>query len=154
MKKPWAVVLVVIAMACGKDDPAPSYAFKAQIAAGKIENVSWTFVEGKAEDNGDDLSIDLMLEQTEAPCDIFGLGEGDMVFFTIPDAVGLYELSISSNNSQTATLFDEDDFVNVIAVKGAIEILTITATEVTGRVDLQSDNENYINGNFTVTLCP
>ena len=152
MKKLW-VVFAVVAIGCGKDDPKPSYEFKNQTASGKIEGVAWTFVEGRAEDNGDNISIDLMLEQSEAPCEIFGFGEGDVVFFTIPNAVGLYKLQMGAN-SQTATLFDEDDFLNVIAVDGAIEILTITTTEVTGRLDVRSDSNNFINGNFTVTLCP
>jgi hypothetical protein len=98
-----------------------------------------------------------MLDQIEAPCEIFGFGEGDMVFFTVPNAVGLYKLKFSfsgGTDNQTATLFDTEETLNVIATEGAIEILTITTAEVTGRLDVRSDANNYINGNFTVTLCP
>jgi hypothetical protein len=152
MKKIFLLFIVVM-IGCGKDDPQPTYKFKDQTAAGEIENVAWVFVEGKAEVNGEELSIDLMLDQIEAPCDIFGFPEGDFVFFTVPSSVGLYKLSFGSN-SQTATLLESDEFVNIIISEGAIEILTITETEVTGRLDLRFDNTNYINGNFTVDLCP
>lgn len=157
MKKLWVVVLLAIALGCGKDDPKPSYKFKNQTATGKIEGVSWTFVEGKAEDDGDNFSIELMLDQTDSPCDVFAFPDGDLVMFTIPNVVGLYKLKFSlsgGSDLRTATLFDSEETLNIIATEGAIEILTITASEVTGRLDVRSDDNNYINGNFTVSLCP
>jgi hypothetical protein len=150
------LLFIVILIGCGKDDPQPSYNFKDQTAAGEIEGVSWSFAEGTASDNGVELSIDLMLDQPDAPCDVF-IPDGDEVFFSIPNAVGLYKLKFSFKSgavNQTATLFDEEETLNVICSEGAIEILMITDTEVTGRLDIRSDKDNYINGNFTVALCP
>jgi hypothetical protein len=150
------ILLAILTMGCDKDDPKPAYEFKNQTATGEIEGESWVFVEGKAEDAGENLSFDLMLDQAEAPCDIFGFPEGDVVFFTIPNAVGLYKLKFSLSGGTdilTATLFDVEGTLNVVATEGAIEILSITDTQVTGRLDIRSDEDNYINGNFTVTLC-
>lgn len=77
------------------------------------------------------------------------------MFFTVPNEVGLYKLSfdLGSFSGQTVTLFDQQTVLNTIATTGAIEILTITDTEVTGRVDARADKDNFVNGNFTVSFC-
>ena len=55
--------------------------------------------------------------------------------------------------SRTVTLFDDEEVMNVIATEGAVEITSVTDTHVTGRIDARADEDNFINGNFTVPLC-
>lgn len=149
---------LVLLLACGDDeDPKSSYSFKDQDVSGEIEGDSWTYADGYVEESEFDgeevLDITLTLEQDGSVCDIFT--EGDRVFFFVPKAVGVYKLSFDLNSfdGQTVTLFDEEETLNTIATEGAIEILSISETEVTGRIDARSDGNNHVNGNFTVSFC-
>ena len=38
--------------------------------------------------------------------------------------------------------------------EGAIEILTVSETEVTGRMDARFNNANFVDGNLTVSYRP
>jgi len=87
-------------------------------------------------------------------CDGFNFEKPDSsIIFSIPMAVGLYELGV--NYSLT---FNDASVVNevnaVIALCGAIEITEVTATSVTGKLDAYGDDDSILNGNFTVELCP
>lgn len=78
-------------------------------------------------------------------------------FFDVQAAPGLYPLKWdmgSPSDIQTVTLLEVDGFVNHIATEGAIEILIITDTAITGRIDAHLDGDNTVNGNFTVDICP
>lgn len=154
-----ALVLTLL-LACSDDDEKKSsYAFKDQDLAGEIEGDSWTYEDGFVEEGTFDgeeiLDINLFLAQEDPACETFQR-EGDEVFFFVPNAVGLYKLSFDLNafDGQTVTLLDDEETLNVIATEGAIEILTITETEVTGRIDARADGQNFVNGNFTVSFCP
>lgn len=151
--------LLLLALAsCGDDDNGPSYEFKNQNLQGEINGQEWSFVDGTAEVSVFDdtqLSIDLGAVELDDPCNSFGLS-GLSVFFSVDNEVGLTELSFSfDEDGQTVTLYDPDGSQNFIASAGAIEILTITETEVTGRLDARYEGEdgNSVNGNFSVTFC-
>lgn len=157
------VLLTCLTLACSDDDEkGNSYSFKDRDLQGEIEGDSWTYADGYVEtmtvDGEESLSVNLMLVQESAACAVFP--EGDQVFFFVPNAVGLYKLSfdLGSFDGQVVTLYDDDNggpnATNIIATTGAIEILTITDTEVTGRIDARYDKDNYVNGNFTVSFCP
>ncbi|MBL7833825.1 MAG: hypothetical protein JNK18_07720 [Cyclobacteriaceae bacterium] len=157
---PLFVLLTCLTLACSDDDEkGSSYSFKEQDLQGEIEGGRWTYADGYVEtttlEGVESLSVNLMLTQTSGACETFSI-EGDQVFFTVPNEVGLYKLSfnLGSFSGQTVTLFDTETVLNTIATKGAIEILTITDTEVTGRIDARADKDNFVNGNFTVSFCP
>lgn len=155
------VFVALLMLACSDDDAEKSgYAFKDQDLSGKIEGESWTYADGFAEtsifEDEEILNIDLFLAQANPACEV-EQREGDAVFFFVPNAVGVYHLSfdLGSFDGQVVTLLDDVDIpFNTIATKGAIEILTITDTEVTGRIDARADGDNYVNGNFRVSFCP
>lgn len=159
MKK--SVLLFTLAAfiaSCGDDDEKPSYNFKNQNVAGKIGNVTWQFGDGYAEriGIGDDteLHINLFTAVEGRGCDLSP--SGDEVLFAVPHTVGVHRLHFDVNdweNSIAVTLFEEATFKNNTATEGAIEILSITDTEVVGRIDAFKDDKNAINGNFTVTIC-
>ncbi|MEO9966057.1 MAG: hypothetical protein ABJF11_09725 [Reichenbachiella sp.] len=152
--------LIIINFSCSDDDDdgGPAYEFTNQNLQGQINGKSWSFVEGVAEVSPFDdtkLSIELGAEELESPCDLFALS-GLRVFFSIPHEVALTELNFSlEEGGQTVTLFDPDGTLNIIATEGAVEILTITDTEVTGRIDAREGGggEDGVNGNFSVTYC-
>lgn len=125
---------------------------------GQINGKSWSFVDGSAEISSFDdskISIELGAQELEDPCDIFG-SSGLRVFFSIKNEVALTELNFSFEESgQTVTLFDPEGTLNIIVSTGAVEILSISDTEVSGRIDAryEGDSGDGVNGNFTVTFC-
>jgi hypothetical protein len=56
-------------------------------------------------------------------------------------------------NSVVVNLFEEEGYVNNLASTGAVEILSISETQVSGRIDARIDDESFVNGNFTVNIC-
>lgn len=148
----------LLTLACSDDDEGPAYEFKDQVIQGQINGKPWSFVEGSAEISpfdDSDLSIELGAEDLEDPCDIFG-SSGLRVFFTITNKVGLTELNFSfEEGGQTVTLFDPEGTLNIIATTGAVEILSISNTEVSGRIDAryEGDSGDGVNGSFTVPFC-
>jgi hypothetical protein len=160
MRATFTILVMALLLSCSKSDPPkPVYSFTNQDVAGKIENVAWTYADGFAQTStGTDprLSVNLFLTQSKKGCAVTSSITGDQVFFGLPAKVGLYTLSfnLQGGSSYTATLFQKSTTTNIIASEGAIEILTITATEVTGRMDARSDDKNFVNGNFRVAVCP
>jgi len=147
---------------CGGDDDGPSYNFKNQDLSGEIDDESWTYADGYSElttlEGNEYADITLVLEQTETGCDIGDL-EGNYLFFYVPAEVGVHKLkpvdfSGSFEDNQTVTfLVNEDIPNNIIAQKGAIEVLSITETTITGRMDVRFDDDFFVNGNFEVSRC-
>lgn len=148
-------LVVFASFACGDDEEnGPSYEFKDQTAQGQVEGNNWTFVSGLSEVSFFDeanISFELTSETYEDPCAEFIL-DGVRVLFDAPAEVGIYELSFSENG-HTVTLYNPETQLNSIAVDGAIEIVSITETEVTGRIDAHADSETFVNGDFTVPFC-
>ncbi len=145
-------------LSCGDDDDDDDSGadFINQPIQGMINGNDWEASSGIAGPSPFEegmLSIEISDMEFEDICDEFILG-GLRVLFSIPNEVGTYELDFGT---QTITLFDPDGSLNVIVVDGTVEIQTIDATEggsVTGRIVGESDDENFVNGNFTATYCP
>lgn len=153
--------LSILIFSCGDDDDdGPAYDFKDQTATGSINGKSWTFVSGRADISDGTISIDLSADSDAVPCTTFSF-DGPYIFFYIDNEIGVTELKFDFDdldNSKTATFYDPDegDFgLNIIAVEGAIEILSVSESEVTGRLDIRdgNDNSSSVNGTFTVEIC-
>ncbi len=152
----------LIISSCGSDDDSgPSYEFIDQNLQGTIDGISFNskggFFDEGFEEGTIRMSIYDISEEGDV-CDIFG-SESVFILFTIPETVGLYELSfdLSSFDGQTVTLVNPNGEggipQNNIASTGAVEILTVSETEVTGRMDARLDGDNSVNGNFSVIFC-
>lgn len=146
-----------ILISCGDDDDDDSSSdFINQPIQGMINGNDWQGTSGIAEPSPFEegrLSIEIAESMVEDVCAEFFL-EGLRVLFSVPNEVGTYELDFGN---QTITLFDPDGNVNIVVIDGVVEIQTIDDTEggsVTGRIVGDSDDENFVNGNFTVTYCP
>lgn len=151
------VLVLSLLLACSDDDDKKSsYSFKDQVLSGEIGGDAWTFGDGFVEESEFDdeeiLDFRLFLAHDGSVCSV---PDGDNVIFFVPRAVGLYKLSLNSSfEGQVVNMVEDDDIpINNIATEGAIEILTISETEVTGRIDARMDSDNHINGNFTVSFC-
>ena len=78
--------------------------------------------------------------------------------FILPKKTGLYQLKFDPSdfeNSYVVILFDPDELLNIRAETGAFEIISISETELVGRVDVRVDGEkeSNINGNFIAVFC-
>jgi len=142
------------------DNCIPS--FKSQNASGMFMGEAFTFVDGKAKVSPFDSTQYAFTFYGETPtgdmCDNFNFDlPKKTILFDLPQQVGLYELGFSTSESLT---FNDATVTNQttaeVSLCGAIEILTISTTSITGRlhakVEADSTN-NIINGNFEVMLC-
>lgn len=151
------VFVVTVCASCSESDSKP-YSFKDQDVKGKIAETAWSYTSGKFRYSNDQQFIYITLYPTnDNP--VCSAEELRIVEIAVPAEVGLYKL----NNTDIPGLlvFLRDNGVTIggnpftaIAEKGAVEILSISETGLTGRVDARSSSDNYVNGNFTVTFCP
>ncbi len=153
--------------ACGGDDgddPEPEDTcvpeFASAVATGSFMGTAYTIVEGTAEEDFADANNYRFNLYGEAvmgdPCDGFNFDKPKLsIIFSIPKEVGVYNLGVAAGNTVTfndATVVNE---VNAdIATCGGVEILSVTATEITGRIDAFANSTSDLNGTFTVALCP
>lgn len=153
-------MLSVAAFSCKDDIENSAYNFKDQNLTGKVDNVDWAYQTGYASQDGTSsgsmLYITLVQGHEGEGCS--ASPEGDHVFFTVPNATGLYKLKFDYNNwdaedNQIVTLFDEETTTNYFASEGAVEITSITSTEISGRIDARSEEDTFVNGRFTITIC-
>ncbi len=149
---------ILVCTGCFGDSGGGGYSFTDQDAQGEIAGTVWTYVSGLAEESLSDntkVSIDLYGIDPAGgdPCGLLAFtGANEVILFSVPAQVGVYEIS----SSQTATIYDGSSN-KIVTSGGAIEITsidTMTNNEVTGKVDLDFDGNNYVNGNFTVDYCP
>lgn len=151
----------IVLISCSKDDinKTNSYSFVDQNLQGKIGNTEWDFVAGNVSLNSwdDSYFFKLYAGELEEPCS--GLWDGDYVMFSGAIEPGIYELNWNlsdSENAFTVTLLEDADIpMNNIATEGAVEIISVDleAGILTGRMDVRSDDETFVNGNFTLSIC-
>lgn len=164
MKNLAFLIILLFFASCSKDDAGPSYAFIDQNLQGVIDGVQFEFGEGVveasfSEENEYYFTLYDQNEQYDNVCNVF-ISELIYVAFNLPGEEGLYELyfDLTSFDGIVVNLVNpngEDDIPQIgLASFGAIEITSITTTEITGKIDASLDEENSINGNFSVQFCP
>ncbi len=146
--------------ACEKEDEpqveTPAYEFKNQTMQGKIEGKAFQFEIGTVEESGFGGFLYQIVGESDSTdaCAFVNQYFGNNIVF------GLDELKtgltvMGDNSSQTVTFYQSESENNDVAIEGAIEILTVNAETdvVTGRIDARIDDNNFVNGNFSVTHC-
>lgn len=131
--------------------------FSAGAATGLFMGDPFTVVTGTATENFADATefrITLYGETVMGDaCDGFNFEKPDStIIFTVPMEIGVYDILFS--NSVT---FNDASVVNEVTAEvstcGAIEILSISETEVTGRIDAKRNTDSELNGTFTLERC-
>lgn len=165
-------ILVINCISCKDEDPIPTdqfnnsmnngngnsnnqnqgtYNFLDRNLEGGIDNRKWTFKMGhcKPDSSGKNFVFFLFDSLTSDSC--MFLKPRDRVEFNIPPKTGLYQFSQQS----PALLFQARNRKNVEAYGGAVEILVFDSIQhvVKGRIDTRVDDQNQVNGNFTIKLC-
>lgn len=156
------LLLIVSATACQPEDPdepltcQPS-GFVNQAATGEFMDTTYTVLTGKAKEDPFDSTMYRFSLYGETPtgdmCDNFNFDlPRKSIIFTLPKSVGTYALSSSRGLTFNYALPNQTDAT--VATCGNIEIISITATTITGKLEADArDNESFLNGNFTVQLC-
>jgi hypothetical protein len=149
------ILLVAFTFSCGDDDGKKEYSFKDQHVQGELFEGSWEYADGSVNEGEHMLGVTLYPAHDEVLCS-GTVNTQTMVGFPIPNEVGLYKLKSDPNFPGLIVLFtyfDSEGPITLYVEEGAVEILTITETEVTGRIDAHKDDNNHINGNFVVLFC-
>ncbi len=128
-----------------------SYNFESHTLSGKIGGTDWSMLQGVFRNSS--------FDSTKFVADIYNKIYTDSCTYhgsthflaSIKKPAGHYQLGPNLN----VTLFDSITGVNNIAFCGAIEILTVDTVggTLTGRIDARVDENNYLNGNFTLKMC-
>lgn len=168
--------LMFTGIACSDDDDdddnngsSPSLSFKDQNLSGKIESNDWElgygyYRESLADDGS--FSIEMYSEVLEDSCRGAGFGAVyQSIIFSLEgddlkegNTINL-SLDLSSGEGQTVTLVDAPEdgaFTNTICTQGKIEILSVSDEGekiVTGRMVARDDDNNQVNGNFSIHKC-
>lgn len=159
---------VSVLFACSKKDDKVSdteaddsytVSFIKQPAQGKIKGTTFEYITGTfIQDHfkTDKFEIELF---DKADFDTVGIGKlcglgfygtTRECYFSIPKVVGRYELGTSTHATfKTGEL----NTALPMALKGAIEIISVTDTKMVGRIDAYESENNHINGDFTVEFC-
>ena len=124
-----------------------------QPLAGKIGGQAWTFATGEtteprcppASSSGSTCTPDRFED-----CVALGApANADMVTMMMPRAPGSYDLGINLN-----TLYTSRTSANYVATSGRLVIDSVTATTITGAMNITYNGDNTVNGQFQATICP
>ncbi len=152
------IISTLFLTSCGDDDEI-SFDFKDQILQGQIDGIAFTSKGGFFDDGFEEGTMRIRIYDVSEegdPCDII-FSDFATVSINVTKEVGLYKIRSgfdSSDSNQINLINLDDDGVPLnILTDGVVEILTITDTEVTGRMDASFDSNSQVNGNFTVISC-
>lgn len=131
--------------------PCSNYTFKNQNLSGKIGGNNWTCAQGIFRKSSFDSTKFSVYLSSKIYSDSCWNHSGTFVMGSIKNAIGLIHLG----NYDNITLYDSISSINYIASCGAIEV--VTADTVAGifsiKVDARLNDDNYLNGNFTLKIC-
>ena len=141
-----SIILSLLLVIAACDLPV---SYSSEVLTGLANGEPWTFASGSIDRNG---YVKMYAEEVIFG-DVFTALPSDVIFFTInPLEEGEVRLQLDPsglNTSKAVTMYI--DGVNHICTRGGYEVLIITDTEISGRMRAEADNENFINGTFTLT---
>lgn len=130
------------------------------VASGSIDGKSFNFQAGTASDVSDGVSFRMYSDDvTFTDVCTFSSNFGDdavNLFGTLPSAtVGRTALFLSPDftDGYTITLFDAEDFNNIIATEGFIEVTEVTDTTISGFLKADAGGGDIVCGTFVLTRC-
>jgi len=123
-----------------------------QGAQGKIGGGAWKVLAGKAEDAGDSFSVTLYGEALADACADDSAATGDRVLLSLPKTVSTVDVDITK--LQVITMVDMPDAMNYVSGAGKMAVTAVSATEVSGGLVASFNEDNEVNGKFTIPVCP
>lgn len=135
------------------DGSSGSMTYDTKPTNGVVAGQPWAFVSGVARPSAmdpDRLSISLYGIPVEDPCG-FNFPE-QQVMTSVPTRLGETILG-EGEPMATVTFYNSADNSNLISLDGRIEITSYDAQQVSGRIVSVYDDQNQVNGIFSVTMC-
>lgn len=139
----------------GSGDNKGGTSFIDQDLQGYIGGTAWTYQGGNASLTGNSTELWIHIYDTAAAgdqCLNSNSSYNGSVIFIVPNNSGTYELGYSL----ALTLYNKNENCNYVTTDGTIEIISIdtTGNTVSGRIAATFDDNNTVNGNFTIAYCP
>jgi len=147
-------LLLLLAVGCGGGgDGGAGATISSQPLAGKIGGQAWTFTTGETSDalsTSEQLWVDLYADTFDA-CVAFGAPpNADLVTMMMPRTPGSYTVSLTLN----ATIYSASTSTNFVATRGLLVIDSVTATTISGGLNITYNGDNTVNGQFQAAICP
>src|SRR6187455_287793 len=144
MKRPAGLgLLLLFAFGCGgSGDGGGGATFSSQPLAGKIGGQPWTFRTGETTEvlsTSEQLWVDLYADGFDACVALRAPSNANVVTMMMPRTPGSYDVNLTMN-----------DF----ATSGRLVVDSITATTITGGLNITTNGDNTVNGQFQATICP
>ena len=150
----WLVCLAELAACSGGSDGSGADAntpIESTPLSGFIAGQAWTIA--SADTNAflsDDSSYFATAygEPVEA-CGIAATTQGELLL-SVPTALGDYPLGLD----MSATFYDPNTNDNLIATQGHLVVDALTSTTISGGAVIEFNDDNHVNGRFSITICP
>ena len=144
-------LLLVVGCGVGSDGGGGA-AMSSQTLAGKIGGRTWTFGTGEtiaALSTSERLWVDLYADRFESCVPLGAPANADMVMMMMPMTPGSYDLGVKMNTHYTTRTG-----ASYVATSGRLVIDSVTATTITGAMNITYNGDNAVNGQFQATICP
>jgi hypothetical protein len=139
-----------LAAAC--DGSGGGTAISSQVLAGKIGGEAWTFVQGETDAflSDDSTYFVILYASSFSACSTFSAPSDEShILISIPKTPGSYDLSLAKNATFYVPPSD-----NWVATRGHVQIDELTATTIAGGARITYNDDNTVDGQFQVSICP
>jgi hypothetical protein len=137
----------------GGNGSASPIVISSQPLSGKIGGQSWSL--GTAESDSflstsEAWFVNMYSETFTACATDSAAPSSNRLIANVPTTLGSHDLSLGLN----ATFYVAADDQNLVAIRGRIQIDSISATTVTGGLNVAYDDANSLDGQFLASICP
>jgi len=154
------LLLAFILWSCGSEDPVPTVMEEEEtcalnenmeVLAGNIDGMPFTFKYGRIDTFPGFASFALYgtLESEDEICEV-NPTTSHIIFSQEGQNTEPQELDF---NVQTITLFVPEGFKNIIVSEGCVQFFEFSESTVKGAMDIKTDDDNFMVGQFEATIC-
>jgi hypothetical protein len=148
---------LLVSTGCGGGDDgnknSSNVTISSQQLTGRIGGQAWSLGTAQSDSflsTSDQFWVDMYAE-TIAACDSSARPSGsNSLIANLPKTAGSYDMSLALN----ATFFISSSNDNLVATTGRIQIDSVTATTITGGMNVTYNADNSLDGQFQATICP
>ncbi len=147
--------LLVFFTACGKNDDEETFDFSLlsdDPLEGVIGGEPWAFDSATTDGflSGED-GFFTIFSSSPSACSSYGSGGGGNEIIT---SLPVEPAEVTLSLSDSVTFYVEATFENLVATSGGIRVDSVTDDTIEGALYATYDNDNEVNGTFTVSICP